>query len=92
MKENNITQAKIQVMEGKLGYVDKVTKKTEELIKTVIQKNLFLSLINNKNQLTEKKADLLQISTRSKQHISEVENRIDRLEENYKNVPFQPAS
>jgi len=38
MKENNITQAKIQVMEGKLGYVDKVTKKTEELIKTVIQK------------------------------------------------------
>jgi len=36
MKENNITQAKIQVIEGKLGYIDKVTKKTEDLIKTVI--------------------------------------------------------
>jgi len=43
MKENNITQAKIQVIEGKLGYVDKVTKKAEELIKTVL---LFFSPSN----------------------------------------------
>ena len=44
IKENNITQAKIQVVEGKLGYVDKVTKKAEELVKTVFQELFFIFL------------------------------------------------